>query len=110
MEHLIADLRRLGVTAGDVLMVHTSLRAIGHVDGGADRVIDALEAAVGPDGTLLVGLGALDGWAWVNERPERQRPGLLRDADPFDCLVTPADPEIGVLARGVPDPTAHEGQ
>ena len=60
-------------------------------------MIDALEAAVGPDGTLLVGLGALDGWAWVNERPERQRPGLLRDADPFDCLVTPADPEMGVL-------------
>ena len=54
VEHLIADLRRLGVAAGDLLMVHASLRAIGHVDGGADRVIDALEAAVGPDGTLLI--------------------------------------------------------
>ena len=97
MEHLVADLRRLGVAEGDLLMVHASLRAIGHVDGGADRVIDALEAAVGPDGTLLFGLGARDGSAWVNERPERQRPGLLRDAEPFDCLVTPADPDIGVL-------------
>ncbi len=84
---------------GDLLMVHTSLRAIGHVDGGADRVIDALEAAVGPGGTLLVGLGARDDWAWVNERPQRQRPGLLRDAEPFDCLVTPADPDIGVFAE-----------
>jgi aminoglycoside N3'-acetyltransferase len=97
MEHLVADLRRLGVAAGDLLMVHASLRAIGHVDGGADRVIDALEAAVGPDGTLLFGLGARDSSAWVNERPDRQRPGLLRDAEPFDCLVTPADPDMGVL-------------
>ena len=62
-------------------MVHASLRAVGPVDGGADRVIDALEAAVGPDGTLLVGLGARDDWGWVNERPERERP---------TCCATPS--------------------
>lgn len=99
VEQLVADLRRLGVAAGDLLMVHASLRAIGPVDAGADGVIDALEAAVGPTGTLLMTLGARDDWAWVNERPEHDRPRLLRDAVPFDCLATPAEPEVGVLAE-----------
>ena len=99
VEHLTADLCRLGVASGDLLMVHASLRAIGPVDGGADGVIDALEAAVGSHGTLFMTLGARDERAWVNDRPESERPELLRDAEPFDCLVAPADPDVGVLAE-----------
>ncbi len=99
LEYLTVDLRRLGVVAGDLLMVHASLRAVGPVDGGAAGVIDALEAAVGPGGTLLMILGARDDWAWVNERPERDRLDLLRDAEPFNYLETPADPDVGVLAE-----------
>ena len=95
---LTDDLRRLGVVAGDVLMVHASLRAIGPVDGGADGVLDAIEAAIG-GGTLLMTLGARDDWGWVNERPEHERAELLRDAEPFDARTTPADPDIGVLAE-----------
>jgi aminoglycoside N3'-acetyltransferase len=99
VQQLTSDLRRLGVTAGDLVMVHASLRAIGPTDDGADGVIDALERAVRPDGTLLMTLSARDDWGWVNERPESDRPGLLHDAEPFDCLLTPADPENGVLAE-----------
>jgi aminoglycoside N3'-acetyltransferase len=93
------DLRRLGVRLGDLLMVHASLRKVGPVEGRADGVIDALEAAVGPEGTLLMTLGAHDDWAWVNERPEPERPALLADAVPFDGAVTPAEADIGVLAE-----------
>lgn len=96
---IAVDLRSLGVTVGDLLMVHASLRAIGPVDGGAEGVLNALETAVGPGGTLFMTLGAKDDWAWVNERPERDRPELLADAEPFDCLATPADPDVGVLAE-----------
>jgi aminoglycoside N3'-acetyltransferase len=99
VESITADLVRLGVAAGDLLMVHGSLRAVGPVDGGADGVLDALEAVLGPSGTLLMTLGARDDWAWVNKRPERDRPELLRDAAPFDRLVTPADPDVGVVAE-----------
>ena len=102
VEQLTADLRRLGVRPGDRLMVHASLRAIGGsrgIAGGADGVLDALEAAVGPDGTLFMTLGARDDWGWVNERPEDERPGLLAAAEPFDRLATPADPDVGVLAE-----------
>ena len=98
-KYLTADLRRLGVAAGDLLMMHASLRALGPVEGGAHGVIDALEAAVGPAGTLLMVIGARDDWAWVNGRPEGERPDLLRDAEPFNCLETPTDPDLGVLAE-----------
>jgi aminoglycoside N3'-acetyltransferase len=96
---LADDLRRLGVRPGDTLMVHASLRRVGPVEGGADGVIDALHAAVGVDGTLLMTLGARDDWGWVNDRPEPERAELLRDAVPFDARTTPADPDVGVLAE-----------
>jgi len=51
---LVADLRKLGVEAGMDLMVHSSLRSIGEVAGGADTVVDALLAAVGRSGTLVM--------------------------------------------------------
>ncbi len=99
MADLVGDLTALGVRPGDVVMVHASLRAVGPVEGGAAGVIDALVRAVGPDGTLLMVLGAADDWAWVNERPEADRPGLLADAVPFDAAVTPAESDVGVLAE-----------
>lgn len=99
MRDLVDDLRALGVEAGDVVMVHASLRAVGLVDGDAAGVLAALERAVGPDGTLLMTLGAADDWAWVNDHAEADRPGLLTDAEAFDAATTPADPDVGVLAE-----------
>lgn len=51
---LAADLRRAGIREGCPVLIHTSLSALGHVDGGADTVIDALLDAVGPEGTLVI--------------------------------------------------------
>jgi aminoglycoside 3-N-acetyltransferase len=98
-EQLVADLRRLGVVAGDVVMVHASLRAIGPVAGGAAGVVAALDAAVGARGTLLMTIGARDDWAWVNEHPEHERAALLAGSPPFDAATAPADPDVGVLAE-----------
>jgi aminoglycoside N3'-acetyltransferase len=75
---LVADLRALGVRHGDVLMVHASLRRVG---ARAEAVVDAIDAALGPDGTWMMTLGA-------DER-----------AFPFSALLTPADPDVGVLAE-----------
>ncbi|MFI5284563.1 MAG: aminoglycoside N(3)-acetyltransferase [Candidatus Dormibacterales bacterium] len=96
---LVDDLRALGVAEGNVVMVHASLRAVGAVEGRASGVVAALDEAVGRDGTLLMTLGAEDEWSWVNERPEAERAALLAGASPFDHLLTPADPDVGVLAE-----------
>jgi aminoglycoside N3'-acetyltransferase len=99
VSQIASDLRQLGVSTGDTLMVHASLRKLGPVEGRAAGVIAALEQAVGIQGTLLMVLGARDDWAWVNERPEAERAASLADAVPFDASVTPAEPEVGVLAE-----------
>jgi aminoglycoside 3-N-acetyltransferase len=53
-ERLVADLRGLGIEPGDLLMVHSSLRGLGFIEGGPDTVIDALLEAIGPGGTLVM--------------------------------------------------------
>jgi aminoglycoside N3'-acetyltransferase len=51
---LAQDLARLGIKQGDTVFLHSSLKSLGYVEGGASCVIKALQDAVGPDGTLLV--------------------------------------------------------
>lgn len=48
------DLRATGVRPGGVLLIHSSLRSLGPVPGGAETVVQGLLEAVGPDGTLLM--------------------------------------------------------
>lgn len=47
-------LREIGIENGDLLLVHSSLKSFGRVDGGADTVIDGLLDALSPDGTLVM--------------------------------------------------------
>jgi aminoglycoside 3-N-acetyltransferase len=51
---LARDLARLGIARGDTVFVHSSLKSLGYVEGGAAAVIGALQDAVGQEGTLLV--------------------------------------------------------
>lgn len=51
---LVRDLDALGVRQGDVLLVHSSLSALGWVCGGAQAVVLALEEALGTHGTLVM--------------------------------------------------------
>ena len=96
---IAADIRALGGDPGDTVMVHASLKAIGPVDGGPDGVLEALDRAVGSNGTLLMILGAEIAEDWVNERPETEREALLADTPPFDPETTPAFHEVGYLAE-----------
>ena len=57
IKSLRADLRALGVTPGDTLLVHTSLSGIGWVCGGAQTVVMALLDAISDEsatGTLVM--------------------------------------------------------
>lgn len=51
---LVAGLRALGIGQGWLLQVHSSLSALGHVEGGAEAVVKALLEVVGPWGTIMV--------------------------------------------------------
>lgn len=53
-ERILNDLKKLGVSEGDTLFVHSSLSKIGFVRNGVDAVIDALVDAVGLNGTLMI--------------------------------------------------------
>jgi aminoglycoside 3-N-acetyltransferase len=44
----------MGLSEGDLIAVHSSLRSFGHVNGGAASVVSALLEAVGPTGTVLM--------------------------------------------------------
>jgi len=77
---LIEQLRTLGVTPRQVLLVHASFRALRPVEGGPHGVIDALLEVLGPEGTLVMP-------SWTG-----------RDDLPFDARTTPASADLGVLA------------
>lgn len=51
---IAADLQNLGIRSGDILLVHSSLRSLGHVPGGPETVVRGLLEAVGENGTLLM--------------------------------------------------------
>ncbi len=50
---VVRELRALGLAAGDVVMVHASLKALGPVVGGAETVVAALLDSVAPGGTVM---------------------------------------------------------
>jgi aminoglycoside 3-N-acetyltransferase len=77
---LASQLLALGVLPGDILVVHTAFSAVAPVDGGPLALIDALQTALGPAGTLVM-------------------PSLSDDDDhPFDWRTTPCV-GMGVVAE-----------
>ena len=95
-ETLLRDLGRLGIRRDGVLMVHSSMKAIGPVEGRADAVLDALMEFM-KEGLLLLPTHT---WEEIGSRqpvydpasspscvgilPElfRKRPGVLRSLHP----------------------------
>lgn len=93
-QSLADDLRVLGVQAGDVLLVHTSLSALGWVSGGAVAVIQALQDVLTPAGTLVMPAFSGDltdpaGWQRPPV-PETWWPIIRESMPAFDPLLTPS--------------------
>ena len=126
---LVDDLQNLGIHPGDAVMMHSSLSALGPVDGGAQTVVDALLEVVGPEGTLLVPAfrdsvwgapenftnsdcccGAKNrlcpsqqpGFQGIIPETIRQRPGSLRSCHPTHSWVA-----LGPAAKNLLSGHAH---
>jgi aminoglycoside 3-N-acetyltransferase len=97
---LIDDLRRIGVRAGDTLMLHVSVKAIGWIVGGPRIVLEALFDVLSPEGTLMM-LASWEGNPYeLSDWPEDQQARWLAECPPFDPLTSPADHrEMSILAE-----------
>ncbi|MEO7413164.1 MAG: AAC(3) family N-acetyltransferase [Opitutaceae bacterium] len=87
LDSLASDLRKLGLGIGQPVVVHSALRAVGPVKGGADTVIRALRECVGETGTLLF--------------PNLNIPHAFTAANPprFDLQRDPIRQRLGVLPQ-----------
>ncbi|WP_037573641.1 aminoglycoside N(3)-acetyltransferase [Phaeacidiphilus oryzae] len=105
---LAAELAELGVRPGGVLLVQSSMRALGVVSGGVDSAIAALRAVLGPEGTLVVYTATDENSTTsrahrsrIRHLTERQASVLWDRMPPYDPERTPASPTLGVLSERV---------
>jgi len=80
-EKLVEGFRELGVEDSDTLLVHSSYKSFGEVEGGPQTVIRALEVALGEEGTLIMPTFNFDfnkGVPW-DVRKTRSKMGALTE-------------------------------
>lgn len=79
-KEILEGLARLGFQTGDTLLVHSSLRSFGHVEGGAGTVIEAMLEKLGGRGNLVMptlSFGSVD----------ESRPFFDMEQTPSDCGI-----------------------
>ena len=98
---IAADLYALGLTAGDAVMVHASLRSIGPVLGGGDGVIAALRSVLGPQGCILSYVSWLEQFEDALDSDGRLDQALKLFIPAFDPATARANPDHGWFAEAL---------
>lgn len=99
---IVEALKCLGLKAGDILMVHTSLSSIGYVCGGAQTVIEALTETVGAEGSIMMPTQSwrnLDPAEGVHWEIAEEYWDVIRENQPaYDSKLTPTS-TMGAVAE-----------
>ena len=94
---ILAGFQQIPLTKSKIIMVHSSYKSLGGVEGGAGTVINALLEWVGPDGTVLFPTFNFTSWSEdhyfdINETPShmgiigelaRQQASAIRTRHPM---------------------------
>jgi len=93
--------RALGVAAGDTVMMHASVRAVGQIAGGPDQIHLALKDALTSEGTLMMYASCPEhydeiGRGNLNSDQERE---LLEKLPAFDPRTARSQRENGALVE-----------
>jgi aminoglycoside 3-N-acetyltransferase len=101
IEELANDFRKLGIAAGDTVMLHASVRAVGEVAGDPDAIHLALKSALTPEGTLMMYASCprfYDEVGRGNLTMEQERE-LHQKLPAFDPLTARSDRDNGILVE-----------
>lgn len=112
-EQLRNDLCRLGVEAGDTVMVHASVRAVGEVAGGPDQIHLALKDVLTSEGTLIMYASCPRYYDEVGRGnlTEEQEGEILEKLPAFDPLTARSARDNGTLVeffRTYPDSRVND--
>jgi len=106
-KELLDGFGQLNLKKGETIIVHTSYKSLGGVEGGAETVIDVMRELVGKEGTVMFPAFNFQSWTethyWdVQETPSKMgmitelaRPGLTRCGLHIRSTVSP----FGARAR-----------
>lgn len=97
---IVRDLHALGITQGDLLMLHASVKSIGWVVGGPDTVLKAILETLGPSGTLVMMIGWEDYPYCLSNAPTDKQDIYFRECPAFDPALSRANHrEQGILCE-----------
>ena len=100
-EELANDLRKLGTSAGDTVMLHASVRAVGEVAGGPDQIHLAFKDVLTAEGTLMMYASCpryYDEVGRGNLTKEREQE-ILEKLPTFDALAARSARDNGTLVE-----------
>jgi aminoglycoside 3-N-acetyltransferase len=96
---LVDELQALGVTAGQIVMAHASVKAIGRIMGGPNVIVQALLDTLTPTGTLMMYVGWEDIPDFVVSLPPDLQQEYHAEHPPFDPRIARAVRDHGILAE-----------
>ena len=96
---LVHDLSALDVGAGQIVMLHASVKSVGWIVGGPDVILHALREVLTPAGTLIMYVGWADGTQDMDEWPLEEQHAYREECPAFDPATSRAVKEWSVLTE-----------